>query len=478
MRLRDLLYAMDITVHNVSPETEISGISCDSQTVQPGDLFVAVNGTRCDGMCFARQAMQRGAVCVLCGREVMCALPCVAVADPRAALAQLAHRWYNRPDERLSVVGVTGTNGKTTTTYLIRQILQQTLAVPTGLIGTVQNMVGEQILPAQRTTPDALQVQRLLRQMVDSGCGYAVMEVSSHALEQQRVAEMRFDVAVFTNLTEDHLDYHGNMNRYCAAKAKLFRQCRTAVCNADDPWTERLLQGSTCPTVSFGIEQPADLTAQGIRLFSDSVSFTVVSEEERAAVHLRVPGRFSVYNTLGAMASCRALGISLADSAAALETFGGIKGRMEVVPTPGKAYTVLIDYAHTPDALENVLQTARSFTEGRLIAVFGCGGDRESTKRPLMGAIAGRLSDLAIVTSDNPRSEEPAEIIAQILPGLESSGGAYLVESDRRAAIALAMGQAQTGDTVLLCGKGHETYQEIRGACVPLDEREIVRSQL
>ena len=476
MRLRELLEGTEITALTISPDTEITHVCADSRRARKGSLFAAVPGTLCDGALYAQQAVDRGAACVLC-RQEMPGLPCAAVPDVRAALGKIACTWYENPAARLTVLGVTGTNGKTTTTYLLRHILRSA-GIKTGLIGTVQNLVEEQMLPARRTTPDALEIQSLLRQMADAGCTHAVMEVSSHALMQHRVEGITFAEGIFTNLTEDHLDYHGTMERYCDAKAKLFHASRGAVCNADDPWTERMLRGVTCPVTRYGLQNPADLWAEGITLQERGVTFAACTVRECIPVRLGVPGRFSVYNALGAMAACRQLGIPLADSAAALAAFPGVKGRMEVVATPGKPYTLLIDYAHTPDALENVLKTVRGFAGGRVIAVFGCGGDREKEKRPWMGRIAGALADLVVVTSDNPRSEEPMAIIRDILPGLAGAEERYVVEPDRRAAIALAMDLAAPGDVVILCGKGHETYQEIGSKTLPLDEREVVRSLL
>ena len=297
-------------------------------------------------------------------------------------------------------------------------------------------------------------------------------------MDQHRAEGIDFAVGIFTNLTEDHLDYHGTMGCYCDAKAKLFQMSRMGVCNADDPWTERLLAGASCPSVYYGIHNPAEVWAEDIFLHSRSVDFTVCTARTRTPVHLGVPGRFSVYNALGAIAACGVLGIPPEECAAALATFPGVAGRMEVVPTPGKPYTLLIDYAHTPDALENVLKTVRGFAQNRVIAVFGCGGDREREKRPLMGHIAGKLADLTIITSDNPRTEEPMAIIRDILPGIAGAEDKYIVEPDRRGAIALAMGRAAAGDVIVLCGKGHETYQEIGDKTIPMDEREIVRSLL
>ena len=477
MRLRELLEGMEVISQTISPDTEITHVCVDSRATQKGSLFVAVPGNRCDGGHYARQAVDRGAVCVVCQSELPPDLPWVKVRDARLALSQLACRWYGHPSRQLTMLGVTGTNGKTTVTYLLRHILQRT-GMKTGLIGTVQNIVGEQTLPAQRTTPDALQIQQLLSAMTKNGCSHAVMEVSSHALDQHRAEGIDFAVGIFTNLTEDHLDYHGTMGCYCDAKAKLFQMSRMGVCNADDPWTERLLAGASCPSVYYGIHNPAEVWAEDIFLHSRSVDFTVCTARTRTPVHLGVPGRFSVYNALGAIAACGELGIPPEECAAALATFPGVAGRMEVVPTPGKPYTLLIDYAHTPDALENVLKTVRGFAQNRVIVVFGCGGDREREKRPLMGHIAGKLADLTIITSDNPRTEEPMAIIQDILPGIAGAEDKYIVEPDRRGAIALAMGRAAAGDVIVLCGKGHETYQEIGDKTIPMDEREIVRSLL
>lgn len=481
MRLRELLHEIESTTQTAPESLEITGISCDSRETEKGSLFVAIPGNRKSGEAYIRQALERGAAAVICQgkppENLPEGAPFILVRDARQTLGRLACTWYGNPAERLKVIGVTGTNGKTTTTYLIRHILQAA-GEKTGLIGTVENRIGEQSLPAQRTTPNALEIQRLLRRMADRRCTCAAMEVSSHALSQRRTEGISFAVGVFTNLTEDHLDYHGTMERYCDAKAELFKNCRAAACNADDPWRERILAGSRCPTVLYGLGPEAHLRGEDIRLLSRGVEFTACENGKRTAVHLGVPGRFSVYNTLGAMAACRLLGLSPETCAEALRTFPGVKGRMEVVPTPGKPYTLLIDYAHTPDALENVLKTARGFASGRVIAVFGCGGDREKAKRPLMGRAVASLADFAIVTSDNPRTEDPEAIIRDVLPGMTGAEDRYTVEPDRKKAIALAMERGQAGDVILLCGKGHETYQEIGGRMLPMDEREIVRSLL
>ena len=475
MLLRDLLQGTPVTAVQADPEMEIAGISYDSRTVRPGDLFAAIAGEEYDGAQFIPQALERGAVCVL-AREACSNIPCVVVPDPRRALAELAANYFGHPAKDLTLVGVTGTNGKTTSTYLIKHILEKTLGARVGLMGTICNMVDDRVLPARRTTPESLDLQRLLYQMRCGGCTHVVMEVSSHALALGRVHGLTFDAALFTNLTQDHLDFHGTMEAYAQAKAGLFQNCRLAVYNADDPWHELLLAQSPSARVSYGLDTAADLTAGDIDLRPGGASFLACREGEEVPVQLLLPGRFNIYNALGALAVCQGLGVPLWAGAAALASCGGARGRMEVVPTPGKDYTVLIDYAHTPDALEKVLTALRGLTRGRIIAVFGCGGDRDRTKRPEMGAIAARLSDVAVVTSDNPRTEEPMAIIRDILQGMPPEG--YVVEVDRIRAIGLALSLAKSGDVVVLCGKGHETYQEIGTQRIHLDERQIVAQLL
>ena len=376
----------------------------------------------------------------------------------------------------MTLIAVTGTNGKTTTTCLIKEMLEQTLRVPVGLVGTNRNLVGQQELPAHRTTPESYELQQLLRTMADAGCAFVVMEVSSHALVQHRVAGLTFDVGVFTNLTQDHLDYHGTMEEYRRAKGLLFAQCRRSVVNLDDEagrWYAGRISG---PVFTYSENRAqADLTARNIRLFPGHVEFEAVTLGHIARVHLPIPGGFSIYNALAALSAGLCLELPLERLAPALRSVHGVKGRVEVVPVP-RAYTVLIDYAHSPNALENILLTARDFTAGRLICLFGCGGDRDKTKRPIMGAIARELADLVVLTSDNPRTEEPEAIIRDIQAGMAEGEAPVHVEPDRRRAIAWVLDQGQPGDVIVLAGKGHETYQEINGVQFPMDEREIVAS--
>ncbi|MBQ4581994.1 MAG: UDP-N-acetylmuramoyl-L-alanyl-D-glutamate--2,6-diaminopimelate ligase [Oscillospiraceae bacterium] len=476
MKLKALLRDVQITTVCADAAAEILGVSYDSRTTAPGDLFVAVPGAQCDGSCFITQAMDRGAACVVCQQPPEGDAPYVVVPSARRALAVIAANWFGRPAEEMTMVGVTGTNGKTTTTVLIKHILEQKAAARVGLVGTVENMVDRRSLLSERTTPGAWELQRLLRHMADNGCSHVVMEVSSHALALDRVYGIRFAVGLCTNLTQDHLDFHDTMERYCAAKARLLRSCDGAVCNADDPWTPLLLQGSTCPRFTFGMGEGADLQAREVQYLPDRVDFVAKTPWEEQLFTYAVPGSFSVYNALAATAVCSRLGVSLADCAEVLGRDRGARGRMEVVPTPQRDYTVLIDYAHTPDALENVLTAVRAFTAGRVIAVFGCGGDRDRAKRPLMGAIAAQLADVAVVTTDNPRSEEPMAIIREIVAGMGETEP--VVIEDRRAAVRWALEHGAPGDVIVLCGKGHEPYQEVRGQRCRLDEREIVAEYL
>lgn len=452
-------------------DVDIKGISYDTRTLRPGELFVALRGYKADGHRYIGEALQKGAAAVVCEEAGEGFL---TVPDSRAALARLSANWFGHPARALTVIGVTGTNGKTTTTSLLKSMLEETLGVKAGLIGTNENRVGGETFPADRTTPESWEVQRWLRQMADSGCTHVVMEVSSHALCLNRVDGIEFAVGAFTNLTQDHLDFHKTMEAYREAKGRLFRQCKTAVLNLDDEAGRDYAAGASCPVLTYSERRDeADLTAKNLRLFSDRVEFEAVTRTEIARVRLGIPGGFTVYNALCALGCAQAMGIPLARAAAALARAPGVKGRMEVVPTPG-AGTVLIDYAHTPDALENALTALRDFTPGRLICLFGCGGDRDRGKRSVMGALAASLADFVVVTSDNPRTEEPEAIIRDILKGMEGFDTPRLVEPDRRKAIRSAVALLAEGDTLVLAGKGHETYQEVSGKKHHLDEREEI----
>lgn len=478
MKLHELLQGIEVLEQNADPELELTGVSYDSRSTAPGELFAAISGYATDGHRFIPAALARGAACVLCEHDMPEHTPWVRVRDARAALAQLGCNWFGHPAERLCMIGVTGTNGKTTVTCLVKHVLEQTLGAKVGLIGTIENRIGDTVVPTERTTPESFALQGLLRQMLDAGCTHVVMEVSSHALALHRVDGIPFTVGAFTNLTEDHLDFHKTMEAYGAAKARLFRLCRTGVLNADDPAYRTMLQGATCTPLLVGTGKDAALRAEQVQLAPDHVAMGVREGEKAAHVRVGIPGRFTVSNALLTLGIARALGIGLEDACRALGTAAGVKGRIEVVPTPGRDYTVLIDYAHTPDGLENILRSVRDFCRGRLIVLFGCGGDRDRTKRPIMGEIAARLANVLVVTSDNPRTEEPMAIIREILAGIPQTEKPVYVEENRRRAIRMTLRFAQKDDMIVLAGKGHETYQVLGTEKIHFDEREEVAACL
>ncbi len=478
MKLRELLQGIPVIFATADLDLEIRQVSYDSRTTQPGDLFVAMAGFATDGHTFIGKAVEAGAAAVLCERPPKESIPYIQVRDSRRSLAVLGANFYGHPAADMTMIGVTGTNGKTTTTYLLKSILEQACGAKVGLIGTNQNMIGEEVLPTERTTPESFALQGLLARMRDAGCTHVVMEVSSHALALDRVYGIHYAVGIFTNLTQDHLDFHKTMEEYCDAKALLFQACDVGVVNADDPWTERLLRRATCRVYTYAEQERADLRAEEVCLSADHVAFRAVTESEKVPVQVNIPGGFMVYNTLDVLGAALQLGVPIGQSAGILAKVPHVKGRVEVVPTPGKDYTVLIDYAHSPDSLTNVLSSVRGFAKGRTIALFGCGGDRDKTKRPKMGRAAARSADFLVVTTDNPRTERPGDIIADILPGLAGSDTPYVVVEDRVEAIHYCLDHALTGDVIVLCGKGHETYQEIDHVKHHMDEREIVAEYL
>jgi len=487
LSLKELSSAVEVLDRGGPQEVTIRGLHYDSRRVEPGFLFVAIQGFRTDGHLFLREAAERGAVAAVVQKEVPLPpeMSWIRVRDTRKALADLATCFYGYPSRRLRLFGVTGTNGKTTTTYLIEGILNSA-GRPTGLLGTVTNRLGEQMLTTEHTTPESLDLQRILAWMAGNGAEAVVMEVSSHALSLERVRGTEFDVAVFTNLTQDHLDFHPDMEDYFNAKAKLFtsleKGCKPgykyAVINSDDQWGLRLITLTKVPVVTYGLNTDAMVRAENIQMKSTGTLLEVVCEGKRYPLELKLVGRFNVYNALAAWAVGWQEGIEpelLADILSRLE---GAPGRFEKVDA-GQDFTVIVDYAHTPDGLVNVLKAARQVTAGRVIVVFGCGGDRDRTKRPLMGEAAAKLSDFCVITSDNPRSEDPEAIIRDILPGVKRvKDKDYIVEVDRRRAIAQALKMARTGDTVIIAGKGHETYQLIGDKVLPFDDREVAREEL
>ncbi len=474
MRLKELLDGVALTMTCADPDVEITSISYDTREIENGALFVALRGYKYDGHNFIEKALAQGAAAVVCEVPPPTAGPWITVADSRAALAVLSANWFGHPGDRMTLLAVTGTNGKTTTTTLLKSVLEETLNTKVGLIGTNRNMVGDLELPAHRTTPESYELQGLLRQMADEGCTHVVMEASSHALAQHRTDTLHFTEGIFTNLTQDHLDYHGTMDAYRDAKALLFQQSDLAILNLDDETGRWYQSHVSCPTFTYSERHPeADLTAENVKLFPDRVQFEAVARSLIGRVSLPIPGGFTIYNALAVIAAALNLGLELPQIAAALSHAHGVKGRVEVVATPAP-FTVIIDYAHTPDALENVLSTVRDLTHGRVLCVVGCGGDRDRSKRPLMAEIAGELADFTFLTSDNPRTENPVAILEDMIPGMERSGGQFQLIPDRREAIRAALHFAKEGDLVLLAGKGHETYQEVMGEFLHLDEREEV----
>ena len=478
MKLKELLKEIPVLECTADLELDICDVHYDSRKVTPSSLFVAVTGFASDGNKFIPMVLGKGAAAVVTAKKPEGDIPYILVESDRLALAMLGCNFFSHPAKAMTMIGITGTNGKTSTTLLLKQVLEKTLGAKVGLIGTMANMVGQEEIPTERTTPESFDLQALFARMRDAGCTHVVMEVSSHAVTLERIGGTHFDIAAFTNLTEDHLDFHKTMDAYCDAKAELFRRCDKAVVNVDDSYAGRILAAADCPVLATSVAEKTGLYAKDLELFSEGIRFTAVCDGEEAAVTLPIPGKFTVYNALTVMGVAKQLGISLADCAGALRDAKGVKGRVEVVPTPGKPYSVLIDYAHTPDGLENVLSSVRHFCKGRLIAVFGCGGDRDPIKRPIMGRIGVELSDIAVITSDNPRTEAPMAIIEDILKGVNQELGEYIVMEDRRAAIRYAMDIAEKDDIIVLAGKGHETYQDIGGHKHHLDEREEVAAHL
>ncbi len=464
----------------------VTGVAYDSRAVTGGQVFVALRGQKADGVQFAEQAIARGAAAIVAEQPAPPGVhvPWAIVADARVALAVLAAEFYRHPSRDMRVVGITGTNGKTTTAYLLAAIFDAA-GLRSGVLGTVAYRIGSESRDATRTTPEAPDVQALLREMVDRGCGACAMEVSSHALALHRVDDMSFAAAVFTNLTRDHLDFHRDMEAYFQAKRRLFEMLphtSPSVINVDDPRGASLV-GVGGRAVTYAINKNADITPGPLSFTIDGLSFDVRTPRGTLHVRSKLVGRPNVYNVLAAAGTAVALDVPFDAIERGLRDLDGVPGRFEVVSTPQDEVTVVVDYAHTDDALRNLLETARPLARGRVVTVFGAGGDRDRTKRPLMGAVAGRMSDVIVITSDNPRSEDPTQIIDEILRGLtpdtkKDSGQRVLTIPDRRDAIAKAVELARPGDLVLIAGKGHEKYQVIGDATLPFDDVAVARAAL
>lgn len=470
MKLSQILKG--VKVLNTYNDIDVTDVTQDSRLVKAGSLFVCIKGAAFDGHSVAEEMLKNGAAAVVVERDLGLEHQ-ILVENSRASFSPICANFYGNPSEKLKLIGLTGTNGKTTTTFLIKQILEN-VGKKVGLIGTVQNMIGDEVYPAKYTTPDPYELQKLFAMMVEAECEYCVMEVSSQALAQGRVNGLRFAVGAFTNLTQDHLDYHKTWENYFNAKRILFENCDIAVTNADDENGLRIVDGLDFDKlVTYAVDtNNASYVAKNVSFKANGVEYELVGDTI-GRCYCPIPGRFSVYNSLCAGAVALALGVEFELVLGAIRRSSGVKGRIEVVPCD-KDFTIIIDYAHSPDGLENIITSLKEIAKGRVVTVFGCGGDRDRTKRPKMGRIAAELSDFCVVTSDNPRSENPSEIIKDILEGMVGIDTPYEVVEQRRDAIEYAIRNAKKDDIILLAGKGHETYQILPTGTIHFDEREVV----
>lgn len=461
-------------------DAEITDLQYDSRKVQKGSVFFCLTGEKADGHDYAAMALEKGAAALVCERELPLAVPQLVVSNSRLAMALLAEAFYGFPHRELKILAVTGTNGKTTTTHLVKHMLDAA-GKKTALMGTNHIIIGEEIFPATHTTPDSLGISANLRKMADAGCEYLIMEASSHALKQGRVAALDFKTGAFTNLTQDHLDYHGTFEDYLQSKKILFKDLSAknslGIINFDSPYCGEFKDAASCKVLTYGHGEGADLRAEDVTVTPEGTSFTLCCEGQKYAVKMNLIGDFNVYNALCAIGICLGEGLEPACVISALATAEQVKGRFEKVKEK-YGPTVVIDYAHTPDGLENIMKTAKQLGADRVILVFGCGGDRDNTKRPIMGKIAGTLADYAFITSDNPRTEEPMSIIRMVEEGMKESGGAYEICCDRRDAIRNAILMAEDGDLVVVAGKGHEDYQILGTEKVHFDDLEEVKKAL
>ncbi len=482
MKLNELIKNINGTVLCGSTDIDITNLTIDSRKAGEGSLFVCIYGIHADGHKFIPSAFENGCRAVICERDtdnLPEGITAIRVENSREALSQIAKEFYGNPSSQFSLIGVTGTNGKTSTTYFMESVLK-TLNKKTGVIGTVEIRYDGEKVPvhlATSTTPDTIELNELFRLMADRGADDVVMEVSSHSLELKKVAGLEFEAAIFTNLTQDHLDFHGTMENYAHAKAKLFKMCKHGIVNIDDKWSDTIINAADCPVTTFGIDNPADIRAVNVEHFMDKSTFDVDIEGKTYHFTLHIPGRFSVYNALGVIAASLALGIAPDNILEGINQIKGVPGRIQNVPND-KGFNVIVDYAHSPDGVENILKAVREFTKGRIITVFGCGGDRDRTKRPIMGRLAAELGDISILTSDNPRSEEPMDILKEIEVGVKPVTDSYEMIVDRREAIYRAVALAQPGDSVVIAGKGHEDYEIFKDKTIHFDDVEVAGEAL
>lgn len=474
MKLKSILYNIKYELISGDLNTEITNINYDSREVKGGGLFFCIEGYKSDGHKFIGKAVENGAAAIVCTKvpKEMPNCTVIKVYDGRKAMAVLGANFYGNPTEKLKLIGITGTNGKTTSTYMMKSMLESS-GYKVGLIGTIANYIGNKKIESHRTTPESIELQKLFKDMVDSGIEYCVMEVSSHSLYLDRVYGINFREGIFTNLTRDHLDFHKTFENYYQAKMILFKNSKNSIINIDDKYGERVFKDSSNNKITYGLSENADLRAENLKMSSRGTEFDLSYKGSKEHVKINIPGKYNVYNALGSAAACLNEGISMERVKEGLKNLSSVPGRCEIVTNSSKvSFDVVLDYAHTPDGLEKVLKAAREFTRGRLIAVFGCGGDRDKTKRPIMGEIGTKLSDTAIITSDNPRSEEPGEIIKDIVKGIKNDN--YVIVENRKEAIKKALLMAKKDDVIVLAGKGHENYQILKDKTIHFDEKEIV----
>lgn len=478
MKLFELLNGIKYEIVK-GEDVEVKSLAYSSKECSEGSLFFCIQGFKTDGHVFANDAIKNGAKVLIVSKNVSIDkdVTIIKVDDTREAMALIASNFYGNPSKYFNVIGITGTNGKTTSTFMIKSILDE-YKRKTALIGTIYNIIGENQEEAKRTTPESMDLQKMFYEMKKQSITDCIMEVSSHSLELKRVFGVDFKVGIFTNLTQDHLDFHKDMESYFKAKMKLFEKSEYCVINIDDAYGKRATEMFKDKNIiTYGIDNEADITATEIKIDSNGTEFKLKYKNQEKNIKLHLPGKFNVYNALGCIGAAIALGVSMDTAISGLENLLAVPGRSEKIVSK-KGFTVVIDYAHTPDGIENILKSAREYTSGRLITLFGCGGDRDKGKRPLMGKAAGQLSDFCVVTSDNPRSEEPMAIINDILPGINATGCKYVIIEDRREAIKFAIDSAMPGDVIVIAGKGHEKYQILKDKTINFDEKAIVQEYL
>ncbi len=474
MKLASIMNGIDFDILKGGTDININKIVYDSRSVQKEDVFVCITGFKTDGHIYAAKAVEQGASAVIVEKEVDVEgnVTILRVDNSRIALAKMAANYYKNPSSNLNLIGVTGTNGKTSTTYIIKNILDK-VDKKVGIVGTIGNRIGEKVIHTERTTPESLDLQELFAVMNDECVSDVIMEVSSHALDLHRVDCCDFDIAIFTNLTQDHLDYHKTMENYKLAKSKLMNMSDKCVINIDDEYGEYMKSVSKGDVITVGIENEADLKAEKIQIDAKGVSFQLNYKNETYPVHLNIPGKFSIYNALVSIGACIFIGVPMEVIIDGISSIKGVKGRFQTIKGPN-GVNAIVDYAHTPDSLENILKTAQEFVKGRIITVFGCGGDRDRTKRPIMGEIGGRLSDFCVITSDNPRSENPEKILDDIEDGIKRTSCDYIREADRKKAIFEAIKMGKENDLIIVAGKGHEDYQIFPDKTIHFDDAEVI----